>query len=133
MRRRQHYRRANTFLGVATVDLSGPHEPTPRPGAPIANHACHYFLVMSVRPDTTMAKQDAQVQTSGPEAASDVVVAVSGTPGEAKPLVYVALLGRTDEAPSAVMHLQAQARNQHAHLPMEVVFRLHSDQGGANS
>ena len=77
-----------------------------------------------------MVKQGAQVQTSGPDAVPDVVADGSGNPGESKPLVYAALLGTKDEAPIAVMHLLAQVRNQHAHLPTEVIFRLHSDQGG---
>ncbi len=32
LRRRAHPRRANVSLGTCSVDLSGPHEPTPRPG-----------------------------------------------------------------------------------------------------
>ena len=32
-RRRAHPRRTNVSLGTCAVDLSGPHEPTPRPGS----------------------------------------------------------------------------------------------------
>ena len=35
LRRRAHPRRTNVSLGVCSADLSGPHEPTPRPGVHI--------------------------------------------------------------------------------------------------
>ena len=47
MRRRQHSRRTNVSFGVCTVDLSGPHEPTPRPGKHFQQDTCTYFLVLT--------------------------------------------------------------------------------------
>ena len=49
LRRRMHHRRSNVSLGVCAVDLSGPHEPTPRPGGQIAKDPCHYLLVSASR------------------------------------------------------------------------------------
>ena len=51
-RRRAHPRRTNVSLGVCSVDLSGPHEPTPRPGAgKVDKNPCRYFLALTLRPD----------------------------------------------------------------------------------
>jgi len=36
LRRKMHQRRTKTALGTCSIDLSGPHEPTPRPGGNIA-------------------------------------------------------------------------------------------------
>ena len=65
MRRRAHARRSNVSLGVCTVDLSGPHEPSPRPGNHIHFDTVTYFLVLSVRPGRTAEKVDRAVQTGG--------------------------------------------------------------------
>ena len=46
------------------------------------------------------------------------------------PLIYVTLLSNKSEAPNAIKHLLAQINNDHANYPTELVFRLHSDQGG---
>ena len=43
---RAHPRRTNVSLGTCSVDLSGPHEPTPRPGGPFTRNPCHYFLAL---------------------------------------------------------------------------------------
>ena len=69
-RRRQHRRRSNVSLGVCAVDLSGPHEVTPRPGGQIAKDPCHYFLALSVRPDETAQQVEVGAQTSDPDAAA---------------------------------------------------------------
>ena len=63
MRKRAHARRSNVSLGVCTVDLSGPHEPSPRPGNQIHRDTVSYFLVLSIRPDRTAEKVDMAVQT----------------------------------------------------------------------
>ena len=47
-RRHQHRRRTNTLLGVAAVDLSGPHEPTPMIGAKVGQRPGHYFVVLTI-------------------------------------------------------------------------------------
>ena len=43
-RKRAHGRRTNTSLGVCSVDLAGPFEPTPRPGNQINKNPCYYFI-----------------------------------------------------------------------------------------
>ena len=43
LRRRAQTRRTNKSLGVCSVDLSGPHEPTPRPGNYVQIKPAHYF------------------------------------------------------------------------------------------
>ena len=129
LRRRMHHRRTNVSLGVCAVDLSGPHEPTPRPGGQIAKDPCHYFLALSVRPDDSAARCDVAVQTSGPEEPS---AEGSGEPvaQKQKPvLIYAALLGAKSEASDAVKHLLAQCNNDHANFPTEIIFRVHSDLG----
>ena len=45
-------------------------------------------------------------------------------------LLYAALLGSKQEAAAAIKLLLAQINNDHANFPSELVFRLHSDQGG---
>ena len=50
--RHQHRRRTDTVIGVASVDLSGPHEPTPVPGArQLTQGEGHYFLALTIYPD----------------------------------------------------------------------------------
>ena len=62
MRRRAHPRRTNTSLGVCSIDLSGPHEATPRPGNLTHKNPCHYYLVLTVRPVLTAGTSDASTQ-----------------------------------------------------------------------
>ena len=51
--------------------------------------------------------------------------------GKRKPaLIYAAVLGSKKEASEAVKRLLAQVNNDHANMPTEIRFRLHSDQGG---
>ena len=70
MRKKAHVRRSNVSLGVCTVDLSGPHEPSPRPGNHIHRDPVSYCLVLSIRPDRTAEKIDMAVQTEDGEPAA---------------------------------------------------------------
>ena len=63
LRRRMHTRRSNVSLGVATVDLSGPHEASPRPNKHITKDPCYDYLVLTVRPDDTATQVEAAAQT----------------------------------------------------------------------
>ncbi|MDA8583044.1 hypothetical protein N9L68_02400 [bacterium] len=51
-------------------------------------------------------------------------------PNRKPALIYVALLGSKGEASHAVQLLLAQVDNGHANMITEIIFRLHSDQGG---
>ena len=70
MRRRHHARRSNVSLGVCTVDLSGPHEPSPRPGRQIHRDTVSYFLVLTLRPDRTAETVDMGAQTDDADPAA---------------------------------------------------------------
>ena len=122
-RRHMHRRHANQSLGVASVDLSGPHVGTPVPGnRTIATSQAHYFLVLSIK----LAQQDeekddpAPVQVEQPE--------MQGEDGEAevpvpeaqelpddepqpevwvKPILYGALLEQKSDATRALKDLGA--------------------------
>ena len=61
-RRHQHRRRPNSTIGVASVDLNGPHVATPSLGARIGSNGARYFVVMIVRPDLTGGKKDVACQ-----------------------------------------------------------------------
>ena len=126
MRLRAHARRSIVSLGVCTVDLSGPHEPSPRPGNHIHFDTATYFLVLSVRPDRTGEKVDMAVQTGDEEPAPPEPQPEMGN----RPLLYAALLGSKAEAAEAVKTLLAKVNDDHGGLPHELVFRLHSDKGG---
>ena len=63
-RRRAHPRRTNKSLGMCSVDLLGPHDPTPRLGNYVQRNPCHYFLVLTVRSDLTADTCDAAVQAT---------------------------------------------------------------------
>ena len=133
-----HIRRSNVSLGVATVDLSGPHEASPRPNKHITKEPCYYYLVLTVRPDDTATQVEAGVQTEltgedlqhaqpEPDGESGQV----NSDGKRKPaLIYAAVFGSKKEAAEAVKRLLAQVNNDHAKMLTEIVFRLHSDQGG---
>ena len=62
LRRRMHTRRSYVSLGVATADLSGPHEASPRPNKHITKDPCYYYLVLTVGPDDTAIQIDAGAQ-----------------------------------------------------------------------
>ena len=126
MRKRQHFRRTNTSLGVCTVDLSGPHEPSPRPAKHIQKDPVTYFLVLTLRPDRTAEVVDMAVQTGDDELSNPE----PHPPLADRPLLYAALLGSKAEAAEAVKGLLAQINDDHASLPHTLYFRLHSDRGG---
>ncbi|MDA8582710.1 hypothetical protein N9L68_00825 [bacterium] len=51
--------------------------------------------------------------------------------GKRRPaLIYAAVPGTKGESSKSVQRLLAQVNNYHANMPTEIVFRLHSDQGG---
>ena len=131
LRRRAHQRRTNVSLGVCAVDLSGPHEPTPRPGGQILKNPCHYFLALTVRPDDTAIKCEASTQTSAPDEPQPPEDHVGGPIPQKRPpaLIYAALLGSKGDSPEAIKHLLAQINNDHANFPSEIIFRCHSDLG----
>ena len=62
-RRHQHRRRSNAALGVACVDLSGPHEPTPTVGHRMGQLPGHYFLVLTVQADHLTGHSNGSTQT----------------------------------------------------------------------
>ena len=126
MRRRQHARRSNVSLGVCTVDLSGPHEPSPRLGKQIHRDTVSYFLVLAVLPDQTADTSDVAVQTGDVQA--DPHEPQPNPPD--RPLLYAALLGSKAEATEAIKLLLAKINDDHGNLPHTLYFRLHSDKGG---
>ena len=106
LRRRMHTRRSDVCLGVATVDLSGPHEASPRPNKHITNDMCYYYLVLTVRPDDTATQVEAAVQTEMvgenhqiDEPEPDVNQLQVHPDAKRKPaLIYAAVLGSKKEA-----------------------------------
>lgn len=123
LRRRMHHRRTNVSLGVCTVDLSGP----PRPGQPHITRAMgRYFLMLTVRPDLTIQTYEIGTQTGS----EDTETESSCRPEERPALLYAAILGSKDEAPGEIKKLLAQINTDHANFPNEVLFHIHSDQGG---
>ena len=48
-RRHMHRRQDKQRLGVASLDLSGPHEATPMPGHRVGSTCAHYFMVLTVK------------------------------------------------------------------------------------
>ena len=121
-------------LGVATVDLSGPHEGSPRPNQHISKDQCHFFFVLTVRPDDTAVSTDTGVQTEptdGRSRSEEEEQPAIPPGGNRRPaLIYAAPLGTKGEASKAVQRLLAQVNNDHANMQTEIMFRLHSDQGG---
>ena len=106
--------------------MSGPHEPSPRPGKQIHGDTVSYFLVLTIRPDRTAETVDMAVQTD------DVQPAVSepqSIPSD-RPRIYAALLGSKAEATEAIKGLLAKINDHHGNLPHTLYFRLHSDRGG---
>ena len=51
------------MTSVASVDLSGPHDPTPMPGERIGQKSARYLLALTVRPDKGHGHHDASCQT----------------------------------------------------------------------
>ena len=92
------------------MDLSGPHEPSPRPGRKVQKDNATFFLVLTLRPDRTGEKIDMGTQTDAgePEAPEPQPELAD------RPLVYAALLGSKAEAPDAIHRLLAQIKDEHA-------------------
>ena len=146
-RRHQHRRRTNALIGTASVDLSGPHEPTPMVGARVGQRPGHYFVVLVIQSEEH--KIDASTQTSldhGPSAPGrHGIVAETGTEHDQQlaleevgenlekmsrmPLVYADVIPTKADAAAAVQRLLARVRDDHGHMPDDIVFRLHSDKG----
>ena len=77
-RRHQHRRRSNALLGVASVDLSGPHDPTPMIGQKIGWKPGHYFVVLTIEPDTVTGYRSTSSQTDGTADPSTGAVGAGG-------------------------------------------------------
>ena len=111
-------------LGVCTVDLSGPHDPTPRPGRHIQHDTCTYFLVLALRPDCVVTVE------VGTQTGDDVNYDAESSPipptGEdlQHPLVYSALLANKFEACSVIKEILAQVNNDHGNLPHTVYCQV---------
>ena len=134
-RRHMHRRRLNTMTSVASVDLSGPHDPTPMPGHRHGKKFARYYLVLSIRPDSGHGHHDVECQTEmGPPSADGDVAAPGHVKQESSdsrsPLIYCALLEKKSDATSAIMLLMARVRSDLGYLPNSFPHRLHSDMGG---
>ena len=147
-RRHQHRRRSNALLGVAAVDLSGPHEPTPMVGQKIGHKPGHYFVVLTIEVDQVTGYKSTQMQTEAPEESQLTSGDGSAPPklGDTEqpdaqvetaedkklprlPLVYVDIINQKADAAAATERLLAQVQDEHGHLPTRAVFRLHTDRG----
>ena len=133
-RRHAHRRRANTTLGVASVDLSGPHLATPMPGQRLGQAAARYFVVLVVRPDLSGLRKDAAMQTDAPpppgaggahvdheaaENANEEELEIR-TYNPAQPLLYVEIIETRGKAAEAVMKMIAQMREELGNFPAEL-------------
>ena len=141
-----HRRHHNQSLGVASIDLSGPHVGTPVPGnRTIASSQAHYFLVLSIKlapkegdvgdsPAPVQVEQQKVQGEDGDELIPSLVPAAEELPDEepevwVKPILYAALLERKNDATQAVKSLLAQIKSEYGHVPETIVYRLHSDMG----
>ena len=137
------------LTSVASVDLSGPHDPTPTPmpGHRLGKKFARYFLVLSIRPDSGHGHHEVGCQTVEE---APVAVGAAGAPGEPaadgnaappeqfddashdsrSPLIYVALLEKKSQATDGIMLLMARVRSDLGYLPNAMPHRLHSDMGG---
>ena len=70
-RRHSHRRRTNALLGVGSVDLSGPREPTPTPGAKVGQRQAHDYLILTFALDNTVGHKSAATQTETPGGESE--------------------------------------------------------------
>ncbi len=71
-----------------------------------------------------------QTSTTDQQESSEISQPSTEPQNPKKALYYAALLGTKDEAPKAIQRLLSQINNDHASCPYELVFRIHSDQGG---
>ena len=118
------------------MDLSGPHEATPRPGARVGASNAHYFLVVTVKFSTTAQAATApetDVQEAG-GAQQDSDSAPAAQPGVASEemtctLMYADLLEKKSETPVKLQGILAQIRSEHGSMPSNLVYRIHSDKG----
>ena len=140
-RRHLHRRHANQSIGVASVDLSGPHLPTPQPGKrSIGSSPAYYFLVLTVKLAEEEAVQEGEaVEEEQPEngvAVEDQHILweqppelISEEPW-VKPILYAALLEKKSDATRAIQSVLAQAKAEIGTMPKRMIYRLHSDLGG---
>ena len=144
--RHQHRRRPYAHTSVASIDLSGPHIPTPLPGKRVSETPGRYFLVLTVRPDDggghrTIATQccdeeiDVEVvedpqphaappqpdQNGDDEQAEDDIADEELTTSSG-PLIYTKVLVSRGESTMAVMELLARVKEELGYFP----YRLHS-------
>ena len=134
-----HRRRANPTVGVASVDLSGPHIATPMQGQRIGQLSGRYFVVMVIRPDLSTAKRSMSTQTADEDpGAAPEVHGGDGAAGDpsyvGQPLIYVEIVGSKSETGDAVKKMIGQVREEMGRLPVNLpshwnVHRLHSDKG----
>ena len=132
-RRHSHRRRTNALLGVASIDLSGPHEATPIVGARIGQRPGHYFCALTLAPDNEVGHVDREVQTQPADGDEEDAELEAPAPpadlGPKTPLVYAEVISTKGDATEAVKRLLAHVRDDHGSVPNGVVFRVHSDRG----
>ena len=134
-RRHAHRRRTDRLLGVASIDLSGPHEPTPMVGSRVGQKPGHYFLALTINVGQSDGATDRSVQTEprdGPVSGGEPEEPEK--PEEVRsrrrpPLIYASILTTKGEATAAVQQLLARVRDDRGSFPGHASFRLPSDEG----
>ena len=135
-RRHSHRRRTNALLGVASIDLSGPHEATPRVGAALGQRPGHYFCALTLSEDPTVGTASRTVQTESDDPSAGATPEDDDPPAEPcrhhgprVPLIYAEVIPTKAEATEAVTRMLAHVRDDHGTCPHGAVFRVHSDRG----
>ena len=108
-RRDQHRRRTNALVGTASVDLSGPHEPTPMVGAKVGQSAGHYFLVLVIQAEERKVDATTQTMNDDQPAPEESDVDVEGV--EKMQLLYAEVIATKADAAAAVQRLLARVRD----------------------
>ena len=109
------------------MDLSGPHIGTPMIGSKVGNKLGHYFVVLHIRP-----LRRPRMRTVGTQRSEDqdfLDIEAENDFKDLEPLIYVDIVAQKKDSTEAVKRLIARVRDDHGHMPREVLLRLHSDRG----
>ena len=102
------------------MDLSGPHEGSPQPGARVGSSQAHYFLVITVKFADEKKEGEEQLPGEGQEVQDRGGAQEASQEEPKKPILYAAIMEKKSDTAKKLQALLAQIRSEFGSMPREL-------------